>query len=74
MSHIKNWKIEISNDGNNWDVIDEHSNCSDLNRPSGIKIFNVKTSNFARYCRFHHEGEYWGMDKSMMEFCSIEFF
>lgn len=74
LSHIKNWKIEISNDGNNWEMIDEHSDYADLNGPNIIKMFSVKPNHFARYCRFHHQGNYWGIDKSMLEINAIEFF
>ncbi|KAK8880655.1 positive regulation of cilium movement [Tritrichomonas musculus] len=58
VAHIKNWVIEISNDCSNWEKIDEHSNCNDLNGRLISKTFKVKRNHFTRYCRFRHNGEF----------------
>lgn len=72
----KSWKLEISNDGVNWDIIDEISNCEKLNNPDTIQLFfNVKKKYFARYCRFNHADNCW-MDTSnyLLRFKGIDFF
>ena len=55
--HLKNWVIEISNDQVNWEKIDEHLNCEDLNKSLITKTFQVNQNHFSRYCRLHHIGE-----------------
>lgn len=73
--HLKNWVIEVSNNAKKWIVIDEHSNCSDLNGPNIIKTYEVKKNNFYRYCRFRNTGDYWGVkEKWGIQFNSIEFY
>lgn len=59
-NNIKNWVIEISDDGNNWIQIDQHSNYTGLNGYRIIKTFSVSRKSFSRYCRFRHNGEYYG--------------
>lgn len=69
--HIKNWVIEISDDGKQWNEIDKHSNYSGLNGPNIIKTFNVIPNRFVRYCRFRHTGDFY---TGNLEFNSIEFY
>ena len=72
----KSWKLEISNDGINWDIIDEINNCQKLNKPDTTQLFfNVERKYFARYCRFNHADDCW-MDTSsnFLTFKAIDFF
>lgn len=71
IGHIKNWVIEVSNDGTNWSVIDERNNCPDLNGPNKTKNYSVQPNQFSRYCRFRHTGEIWS---GQIELNAIEFY
>ena len=72
--HIKNWVIEISNNLNDWTVIDEHVNSNELNDYDAVETFSVAQLKFARYCRFRHTGDYWGYNDFAMGLSSIEFY
>ena len=56
--HVKNWIIEISQDGKEWTKVDEHKNFTGLNGNNSIQTFQVETKHFAKYVRFRHNGEY----------------
>ena len=73
-AHIKNWSIEISNDGEKWEKIDEHSNYAELNGPDIVKAFDVSPRIFARYCRFVHNNDYYGNLDYNLGLNSIEFY
>lgn len=73
-THIKNWIIEISDDGENWTKIDEHSNYDGLNGHYISKTFSVEPNEFSRFCRFRHTGEYYGYPNWCLAFNSIEFY
>lgn len=52
-TNIKNWNMEISNDGNTWEVIDYHSDYTS----SSVKTnFQVQKKKFVRFCRIHQTG------------------
>lgn len=75
--HIKNWVIEISNDGESWTQIDNRSNCSDLNGNRKIATFDVIPNGYSRYVRFYHTGTCWDDYKTnncTIFFLSIEFY
>lgn len=75
VGHIKNWVLEISNDGENFEEIDEHSNCEDLNQLLVTKTFSVKKNHFSRFVRFRHIGEFWSYKLQYFPgFNRIEFF
>lgn len=74
--HLKSWILEISDDNKSWTKIDEHTNDSSLNGSNKIATFKVKNkSNFSRYCRLRHSGEFWDY-KSFASpgFSQIEFY
>ena len=53
--HPKSWRIEISNDKNDWISIDEQNNCSYLNGPNLVHTFSVdeeKTKKFVNGAKF----------------------
>lgn len=72
IGHIKSWVIEISNDDKNWEEIDKHDNCHDLNGPNLIKTYKVRPNEFSRYVRFRHTCETW--DGGTYGFNAIEFY
>lgn len=58
--YLKNWKIEISLDGNQWTTIDERSNDSELNGNYKMHIFNLsKKSNPFRFIRIFSDQPNW---------------
>ena len=71
--HVKNWVIEVSNDGNNWTEIHQVTNYSGLNGDNVIKTFEVQQKQKCKYCRLRHTGEYWDMNSYFRIGC-IEFF
>lgn len=66
----------MSDDNENWTTIDERNDDSSLNGPNIIRSFPTTKNKFARYCRFRHNGEYWGYKPSgtSIEFNAIEFY
>ena len=73
--HIQNWILEISNDGNEWTQIDEHSNYSGLNGRWITKTFEVSKKQFARFIRFSHNGDHFGIsDGWLLIINSFEFY
>lgn len=40
---LKSWKVEVSNDGLKWDMIDERENVSELNGDHKLVFFKIKT-------------------------------
>ncbi|OHS99969.1 hypothetical protein TRFO_33487 [Tritrichomonas foetus] len=74
--HPRNWVIEISNNKENWKIIDQQNNDSSLNEShvrSSFTINNGQNNEYARYVRFKQLGRNW-RDKYMMQFSFIEFF
>lgn len=73
--HIKNWVFEISDDGDKWTKIDEHSNYTELNGNLITKTFEVSQKHFARFCRLRNNGEYYGSNNNnSLILNSIEFY
>lgn len=72
IGHITNWVIEISDDNQEWSIIDQQSNYTELSHPNAVKTFAVKPKGFKRYCRFRHTSKPSG--NGNVEFCRIEFF
>lgn len=58
--HLREWVVEGSIDGENWEILDEHINDSTLNGPNIISNFPVKQSDlFFRYVRLCQTGPTW---------------
>lgn len=78
--HLRNWAIEVSNDGKKWEEIDRHSNDSTLNGASIKTVFNVSKvpSDFYRFIRLHQTGYSWleqpNSNKYGFELYYIDFF
>ena len=49
---LKKWVFEASNDGKNWEIIDEHVNDSALNKSNAIVTFDIKKSFEISSCFF----------------------
>lgn len=62
--HLKNWIIEVSNDGKNWDEIDRHENDSNLNEDVKDYTFNIQkqTHDFYHFIRIRQIGNSWYKD------------
>ena len=72
--NLKNWKIEVSNDGNEWTTIDEHKNDSTLNGDRVIGTFKIQQeTQFYRFIRLHQTGQNWANNNYMVFYC-IEFY
>ena len=75
--HLKNWVIEVSNDGRHWETIDQHSNDSTLNGNSIIATFNInpQPTTFYRYVQLRATGASWyGNNRYDIFFPFIEFY
>ena len=76
--HLRNWVIEISNDGNKWTEIDRHQDDSTLNGSSIKKIFHIKNENkyFSRFIRLPQTGNSWydSRNHNIIGFPFIEFY
>lgn len=57
-THLKNWVIEVSEDGSNWFEIDRRKNDESLNEPRKSNVFDVQNpnNNFYRYLRLRQIG------------------
>ena len=72
--NLKNWKIEVSEDGNEWTTIDEHSNDSTLNNSRAIGTFKIQhETKFYRFIRLHQTGPNWNNGNYLVFYC-IEFY
>ena len=60
-AHLRNWVVEVSNDGQNWTEVDRHTNDSTLNGRNITAAFKVKkeTDEFYRYVRLRNSGYSW---------------
>lgn len=72
--HLKNWVIEASNDGKNWEIIDEHVEDSALNKNNAIVTFDIqKSSDFYRFIQIRQTGKSWNGDFHFVIY-NIEFY
>ena len=75
--HLKNWCIEVSNDGSNWKEIDHRPEDQTLNGPHKQSIFkiNEKQTEFYHFIRLLQTGCSWygnyDFDISKIEFFGI---
>lgn len=51
-THIRSWTLEISNDGNEWEKIDERNEITELNGINLVKSFSIEMTKPFRYIRF----------------------
>lgn len=70
--HLKSWDIEVSDDGEYWNVIDQHKNCSTLNGNWFVDTFCVQSNDFSNYVRIRQTDEPWGGD--YLKICCIKFY
>ncbi|KAK8896156.1 hypothetical protein M9Y10_014050 [Tritrichomonas musculus] len=59
LGFMKNWFLEVSDDGVNWRTISEHTNSEVLKGPNMASFFKVSEKKFSRFCRIRHTGEFW---------------
>lgn len=72
--HLKNWKIEVSDDKEHWIMIDEHKDDSTLNGPKIVATFNIKEKpSFYQYVRLQLTGTDWNGSYYMI-FYSLEMY
>jgi hypothetical protein len=73
--YLKNWIVEISNDGSEWTAIDSHTNNGDLNGPNLVHTYNISNSDYCRMIRIRHLGESWhSSQRYYIMISSLEFF
>lgn len=73
--HPKNWVIEVSNDNNEWSIIDEQKDSDFLNGPRLAHTFKIEKQNIKkiRYFRLRQTGENLA-GGNVLEFESIEIY
>lgn len=58
--HLKSWVVEVSNDENNWEIVDEHKDDETLNDEDASSTFRTKKSEgFYRFVRIRQTGKNW---------------
>lgn len=58
--NLRNWVVEVSNDSQNWEIIDQHSNDSSLNGASITSTFQTrKPDSFYRFIQIRQTGYSW---------------
>ena len=59
--HLKNWNIEVSNDGKEWKTIDEHKDDPTLNGSNIVGSFQIQKpdNEFHSFVRLHQTGNSW---------------
>lgn len=76
--HLKSWVIEVSNDGENWTVVDDHNDDPSLNGPNITKNFQVKKqlNNFYQFVQLRSTGYNWcsSINYYYIYFYFIDFF
>lgn len=77
-AHLKNWVIEVLNDGKEWIEVDRNENSSVLRGPNQSVNFNVvqHMNDFFRFIRLRQTGNSWCyMGKNnYLTLCHIEFY
>ena len=71
-AHLKNWIIEVSNDGQTYHEIDRHENCDLLNGNLKVVSFTVSYSTPQRFIRLRQIGRNW-LDNDCLFINQIEF-
>lgn len=66
--HPKSWAIEVSNDGSNWEIIDERNNNTDLRGNHKIHTFPIQKKNKQKYQYFkiRQTAKNWGNDNDLL--------
>ena len=73
-AHIRNWKLEVSQDGELWTKVDEHNNDRTLRSQNAISTFNTKpTELFYRFIKLTQTGLSWYNNNCSLIEC-IEFY
>lgn len=75
--YLKNWSIEVSNNGENWIEVDHVENNSKLNGSNNVATFKVskEQKEFYRFVKLTETGECWANDNRYDgDFSMIEFF
>lgn len=71
--HLKSWVLETSEDGINWEIVDERSNNPTLNAKGRVGSFKLPhQTDYVRYVRIRQTGEPWGGGN--LWFRAIEFY
>lgn len=71
--HLKNWVVEISENGKNWIEVDRHENDDALNKKNATRHFNVQTAMKCKFIRIRQIDENWA-GNNYLSFKSIEIF
>ena len=73
--HPRSWKIQGSNDNNNWEEIDKQENCKETNENNVYQEFSIKQENIKqfKFIKMIMDGVDWG-NQNWMTFSSIEFY
>ena len=69
--NIKNWELQISDDGIEWETVDSHSNYPTQKVKQN---FQITPTRFARFCRIHQTGEIWPGSRRSLKLNGIEFY
>lgn len=74
-AHLKNWVFEVSNDNQNWILMDRHENEEKMRGRLNCPVFNVEDENngFYRFVRIRQTGESWYTKKTGYYFILREF-
>ena len=63
--HLKNWVLEVSDDGNHFTEIDRRENCDLLNGRLRTATFEVSHSTPTRFVRLRQTGLNWWGDNDL---------
>jgi len=67
--NLRNWKLEVSQDGKTWTPVDEHQDDGTLNGSNIIFTFNTKpTESFYRFVKLTSTGQSWRQYGNHYEF------
>lgn len=74
--HLKSWVMEVSNDNENWEEVDRHSDDPTMNEPKKVATFKVskKLNGFYRFIRLRSTGYCWCPNTYYIYLYFIEFF
>lgn len=71
--HLKNWIVEVSEDGKNWIEVDRHENENILNQKNATCHFNVENALKCKFIKIRQIGKNWA-GNNYLSFKSIEIF
>lgn len=72
--YLKSWHIEISEDGNNWSLIDSRNNVTELNGSNKSNVFNISITKPFRFIKLISDENWFNIQNHSFSIANIEIY